>query len=92
MAGCRAVRSAAVLYQNLDGTSDLCPTMQNLVQAKRRADFHTVDPWGSEYRIDCASGDIRVYSNGNDRRPGTADDLRDDFTPVEIQQVREPSK
>jgi general secretion pathway protein G len=41
------------------------------------------------YRVDCSEGEIRVYSNGNDRKPGTPDDLRDDFKPADVKRVKD---
>lgn len=36
-----------------------------------------VDPWGCEYRLVAAPDDVSsVVSNGPDRQPGTADDIR----------------
>src|SRR5271155_511692 len=33
--GCHAVKQAADLYQNLDGSADVCPTIQDLVRTKK---------------------------------------------------------
>jgi len=89
MVGCRTVKSAADLYQNLDGTSDQCPTVQNLVQSKKIDASKTDDPWGMPYHIDCSEGEIRVMSGGNDRKLGTPDDLKDNFTAVDIKRVKD---
>jgi general secretion pathway protein G len=89
MVGVRTVKQAAELYQNLDGAADQCPTMQDLVRSKKVDGSKTDDPWNSPYRIDCAEGEIRVYSNGNDRKAGTADDLKDNYTAADIKKVKD---
>ncbi len=89
MVGCRTVKEAAELYQNLEGSADVCPTVTDLVRSKKLDGSKTDDPWGMPYRIDCSEGEIRVYSNGNDRKPGTPDDLKDNFTPADIKKVKD---
>lgn len=85
--GCQTVRQAAELYQNLDGSSDICPTVQDLITSRKIDKNHSDDPWNKPYRIDCSEGVIHVYSNGRDGRPATPDDLRDDFKPMDIKRV-----
>jgi general secretion pathway protein G len=89
MVGCRTVKQAAELYQNLDGSADMCPTIQDLIRTKKLDGSKTDDPWGKPYRIDCAEGEIRVWSDGNDRKPGTPDDLKDNFTAADIKKVKD---
>jgi len=89
MVGCHTVKQAAELYQNLDGTADACPTMADLVRSRKLDGSKTDDPWGVPYRIDCSEGEIRVWSNGNDRKPATADDLADNFTQAQIKKVKD---
>jgi general secretion pathway protein G len=89
MVGCHTVKQAADLYQNLEGSADQCPTLQNLVQSKKIDASKTQDPWGADYRIDCSEGESRVWSSGNDRKPGTPDDLRDNFTSAEVKKVKD---
>ncbi len=89
MVGCRTVKQAAELYQNLEGSSDVCPTMADLVKSKKLDGSRQEDPWGVAYRIDCSEGEIRVYSNGNDRKPATPDDLRDNFSAADIKKVKD---
>ena len=73
----------------MDATGDGCPTIQDLVGAKR-LDLSTAnDPWGKPFRIVCGEGDIRVISSGNDRKDGSPDDVRDDFTPVDVKKAKE---
>ncbi len=85
--GCMAVKQAAELYQNLEGTSDACPTIQDLVTSKKLDGKHTEDPWNTTYQINCAEGDIHAISAGNDRKFGTPDDIRDDFKASDIQRI-----
>jgi general secretion pathway protein G len=89
MVGCHAVKQAADLYQNLDGSADQCPTIQDLVKSKKIDASKTDDPWNVTYRIDCSEGEVRVYSSGNDRKPGTPDDLGDNFTPAQVKKVKD---
>ncbi|MEP7121776.1 MAG: type II secretion system protein [Byssovorax sp.] len=85
----KEIKKAAQLYQEMDATGDGCPTIQDLVTSKR-LDLNTAnDPWGKPFRIVCGEGDIRVLSAGNDRKEGTPDDIRDDFTPVDVKRVKE---
>jgi len=86
--GCQTVKQAAELYQNLDATGDACPTIQDLVTSKKLDGQHAEDPWGMPFRIDCSEGEIHVWSNGNDRRPATPDDLKDNFKPADITRVK----
>jgi general secretion pathway protein G len=86
--GCQQVREAAGLYQSLDAASDACPTMQDLVAGKRVKGTQTDDPWGMPYRIDCATGEIRVFSNGNDRKPQTPDDVDDGMKQVDVLRLK----
>jgi general secretion pathway protein G len=81
-----AIREAAQAYRAIeDAAPDACPTVQDLVQARkidaRRAD----DPWGSTFKIECEGEDIRVISPGRDRKLGTSDDVRDGMKPAEIE-------
>jgi general secretion pathway protein G len=95
MVGCHAVKQAADLYQNLESTSDQCPTIQDLVRTKKIDGARTEDPWGMQYRIDCATGDIRVCSNGNNRKPEstgasvTGDDICDNYSATDIKKVKD---
>lgn len=84
------IRQAAQLYLNLDATDANCPTVKDLVTAKKLEASKTDDPWGLPYVIECQEGgEIRVLSNGADRQPGTPDDVRDDFKPSDIKRVAE---
>ncbi len=87
--GADTVKQAAELYQNLDSADATCPTVKNLVEAKKLDANKTDDPWGTPYRIECEGGGnvSHVYSNGKDKQEGTADDVRDDFKPSDIKRV-----
>jgi general secretion pathway protein G len=85
--GAGTIKQAAELYQNLNGTADVCPTIQDLVAAKNIDAKKTDDPWGSPYKIVCVDGEIHVTSPGNDRKENTPDDLRDDMKPSEIEKI-----
>lgn len=86
--GCATVKSAAELYQNMEGSSDQCPTMQDLVASKKLAKDKTDDPWNTPYKIQCDSGEIKVLSAGKDRKEGTPDDIRDDFKDADVKRVK----
>jgi general secretion pathway protein G len=89
--GADTVKRAAELYLNLDAEGDTCPTIKVLVAAKKLEAAKTDDPWTQPYRIDCGdgTGDLHVWSNGADRKEGTADDIRDDFKPSDIKKIAE---
>ena len=85
----KEIKKAAQLYQEMDSTTEGCPTIQDLVTAKRLDANTANDPWGKPFRIVCGEGDIRVLSSGNDKKDGSADDIRDDFTPVDVKRIKE---
>lgn len=86
--GCMVVRNAAELYQNLDGSADQCPTIQDLVTSRKLDGKKIDDPWGAPYKVDCSGGEIHGVSSGNDKKFGTPDDLRDDFKPADITKIK----
>jgi hypothetical protein len=74
------IRAAIELYRNVDASDSACPTLDDLVAAKKLGASATEDPWGVPYVIHCGEGDeIRVLSNGPDRQPGSPDDIHDGF-------------
>ena len=85
----KEIKKAAQLYQEMDATTEGCPTIADLVAAKRVDSKTADDPWGKPFRIGCAEGDIRVFSSGNDRKENTPDDIRDDFSPADVKRVKE---
>lgn len=82
----QTIKKAAQLYIEIDGATN-CPTVDDLVNAKKLEKGKTQDPWGSPFKIECKEGDINVLSAGKDRKEGTPDDIRDDFTKADIQKV-----
>ncbi|APR82079.1 Hypothetical protein A7982_07428 [Minicystis rosea] len=86
--GCQVVRQAAELYQNLEGSADQCPTIQDLVTSKKLDGKKVDDPWGAPYKVDCTGGEVHGVSSGNDKKFGTQDDLRDDFKDADIKRVK----
>ncbi|MFO0554893.1 MAG: prepilin-type N-terminal cleavage/methylation domain-containing protein [Polyangiaceae bacterium] len=87
--GAEAVRQAAELYMNTDAEGGACPTVQDLVAAKKLDAKKVDDPWGKPYRVVCEGDDIRVWSNGRDGKEGSPDDVADDFKPSQIKEVAE---
>lgn len=85
--GAGVIKQAADVYRELESSSDACPTIQDLVNAKKIDGKKTEDPWGMTYKIKCEEGEVRVVSPGNDRKEGTPDDVRDDFKPSDIEKV-----
>ena len=86
--GCMAVKQAAELHMNLEGSADQCPTIQDLVTSKKLDGKKISDPWGTDYSVICAEGEIHAVSAGNDRKFGTQDDVRDDFKDVDVKRVK----
>ena len=81
------IKKAAELYINIDGAQN-CPTVDDLVNARKLEKGKTNDPWGTPFKIECKEGDnINVISAGKDRKDGTSDDVRDDFTKADIERV-----
>lgn len=85
----KEIKKAAQLYQEMDATTEGCPTIADLVAAKRVDSKTADDPWGKPFRIACGEGDIHVLSSGNDRKDNTPDDIRDDFSPTDVKRVKE---
>ena len=85
----KTIQTAAEAYMKMDSTDQTCPNVQTLLQAKQIKSDSTDDPWGTPFRILCDpdTGDIHVYSNGKDKQPDTADDIRDDFKASDIERV-----
>jgi len=80
----RKVKDVADVHFRTAPFAGMCPTVKNLVDDKELAAFDADDPWATPFRIECADGEIHVYSNGPDTKPGTADDIRDDSSPQEL--------
>lgn len=87
--GADTIKRAAEMHIELDG-SDGCPTVAELVSAKKIEAGKTDDPWQTPYRIDCSGEDgLRVYSNGKDKQAGTPDDVPHDASSTLIKQIAE---
>jgi hypothetical protein len=86
VAGCQRIKYAAELYSVLEGPVGYCPTLGDLVRAKKITVEHTIDPWGTPYVIRCApqAAAISVLSAGRDHVLGTADDVHDAFTHADM--------
>jgi general secretion pathway protein G len=83
----QTIKKAVELYKNIDG-ADGCPTVDDLVNARKLEKGKTADPWGTPFKIECKEGDeIRVISAGKDKKDGTQDDIRDDFVKADIERV-----
>ncbi len=83
----QTIKKAAELHRNIEG-ADGCPTVDDLVNARKLEKGKTNDPWGTAFKIECKEGDeIRVTSAGKDKKEGTSDDVRDDFTKADIERV-----
>jgi general secretion pathway protein G len=54
-----------------------CPRVEQLfTDGALDADSPRRDPWGTEWRIECAGDEVTVISGGRDRKLGTEDDIR----------------
>src|SRR5215471_8433306 len=62
--GAHAIKEAAELQREVDGGSE-CPTIQELVNAKKLDARKTTDPWNQPYKVQCQDGEIHVISPGN---------------------------
>lgn len=83
----QTIKKSVELYKNIDG-ADGCPTVDDLVNAKKLEKGKTMDPWNKPYKIECKEGDeIHVISSGKDGKEGTPDDIRDDLTKAQIEAV-----
>jgi hypothetical protein len=69
------LRTAVELWRRNTG-SDECPTIAKLKKdGILDRDMSELDPWGSEYRIQCEPSGIAVTSSGLDQRWETQDDV-----------------
>jgi hypothetical protein len=74
--GGMTVYHAADLHRNRpENTSAACPTLNDLVEAKRLSRKETFDRWGTLYQVRCEGNYIDVRSAGEDRVFGTRDDV-----------------
>lgn len=86
--GASVIRTAALTYVEIDmlGTTT-CPSLQDLVEAKKIDGKRIEDPWGVPYEVECEDGEIYVVSAGQDRRFDTPDDIWDDFKPTDADRL-----
>jgi general secretion pathway protein G len=87
--GALAVREAAQIYKEVDLVEDApaCPSVQDLVATRKLAPDKTADPWGTPFRVLCEDQDFHGVSNGRDHKPDTADDVRDDIRPADVERI-----
>ena len=72
----RTIRSAAKLWW-LDHDSADCPKVEDLFRdGTLERGSSEKDPWGGAWSVQCSGQDVTVTSNGSDKLPGTADDIR----------------
>jgi general secretion pathway protein G len=83
----QTIRKAAEIHMNLDGHSEGCPSVQDLVQTKKLEAGKTTDPWGKPYKINCGDDDIRVISSGKDGKEGTPDDVPDNLPDKDVEKI-----
>ena len=87
--GAGVIRQAAELYANMDDDAGRCPTLNDLVAAKRVDRHKTSDPWGQPYRVECIGDDVHVWSAGKDGVHRSPDDIADDFKASDVKRVAE---
>ena len=85
-AGAQAVRHAAEVY-DARGNGKPCPTVDDLVDAKKLAPKKRDDPWGRFYRIVCDGEGIHVISDGKDGRPYSGDEVSDSFEDEHLERL-----
>jgi hypothetical protein len=75
--GAKRIAYEAFPAWTVDHPSQVCPSANELTRYLN--DDHLVDPWGTPFELRCVRDghDTRlvVRSYGEDRRPGTADDI-----------------
>lgn len=69
-----ALVTAAQMRQMEFGAGE-CPTIQDLASDPFLGAGGTVDPWGTEFVLECEGESIRAISFGPDRARGTDDDV-----------------
>lgn len=70
---CSAIAGPASMYVVEENE---CPSMQDLIDVRQLPKGTTkMDPWDTEYKIQCEGEDILVYSAGPDKQFGNEDDV-----------------
>ena len=85
--GADVIRHAAELFRHTEEMSG-CPTLNDLVAAKKLDRMKTDDPWGRPYQLVCVGQEFRVLSAGKDGRFDSADDVANDFRLRDVQRVQ----
>jgi hypothetical protein len=53
-----------------------CPTVGVLIsEGYLGSDVRREDPWGGIFRVSCHNDQLFIHSDGEDQKPGTADDV-----------------
>jgi len=74
--GARTIRSAVKSWW-VDHDPATCPDVDQLIgDGILDRDSPRTDPWGTPWRVECASHDATIVSAGPDRKPDTPDDIR----------------
>jgi hypothetical protein len=84
--GAGAVRDAAKIRHDVD-LIEGCPTVEDLIAAHKLDAKRSADPWHTRYEVLCDEEDMRGVSAGADKRHRTADDVRDDVTPADVERI-----
>jgi general secretion pathway protein G len=85
--GAGAVREAARIHRDVDLAGSDCPSIADLIAARKLDAKRSADPWHTRYEVRCEEDDVHGVSAGADRRPQTADDVRDDVTPADVERI-----
>jgi general secretion pathway protein G len=86
--GALAVAEAAQSYRVIDHADDpVCPSLQELIEARKLDARRVKDPWGSRYAVGCEDEETHGISLGRDKRLGTPDDVRDDLPAERVEEI-----
>lgn len=85
--GASTIKEAAVIWRDVDAPAEGCPSLAELVSAKKLDPRKIEDPWGSPYQIVCDGDDLHVVSPGRDRKAHTPDDVSDGMKPAELEAI-----
>lgn len=79
LAKCREYHDAVFMWRMFRGGAlpSSLEEMEAPLDAADTRDFVRLvpDPWGQPYRLEANGAEPRVFSNGRDRQPDTADDI-----------------
>lgn len=87
--GAATIREAAITWREVDDGAAVgaCPSIDDLVAARKLDRLKTDDPWGSGYKIVCEGENIHVISPGRDRKHGTPDDIHEGMKSAELEAI-----